>query len=57
MSGAWFDTVVVARSVFAAGATVEGPALVEEMGSVTVVLPGWRLRVGSIGEFHLRRDR
>ena len=55
--GAWSDTALLARSALAADATVEGPALVEEMGSVTVVPPGWRLEVGAIGEFHLRRER
>ena len=55
--GAWSDTVVLARPALAAGSVVEGPALVEEMGSVTVVPPGWRLEVGAIGEFHLRRER
>ena len=55
--GAWSDTAVLARPALAAGDAVEGPALVEEMGSVTVVPPGWRLEVGAIGEFHLRRER
>ena len=55
--GAWSDTAVLARPELTAGAAVEGPALVEEMGSVTVVPPGWRLEVGAIGEFHLRRER
>ena len=55
--GAWSDTRVLARPELAAGTTVGGPALVEEMGSVTVVPPGWRLEVGAIGEFHLRRER
>ena len=55
--GAWSDTAVLARPEVGAGAAVDGPALVEEMGSVTVVPPGWRLVVGAIGEFHLRRER
>ena len=55
--GAWSDTAVLVRPELAAGAAVGGPALVEEMGSVTVVPPGWRLEVGAIGEFHLRRER
>ena len=55
--GAWSDTAVLARPELAAGAALDGPALVEEMGSVTVVPPGWRLEVGAIGEFHLRRER
>ena len=53
--GAWSDTAVLARPELAAGAAVEGPALVEEMGSVIVAPPGWRLEVGAIGEFHLER--
>ena len=56
-NGAWSDTAVLARPTLAAGAAVEGPALVEEMGSVTVMPPGWRLEIGAIGEFHLRRER
>ena len=55
--GAWSDTAILARPELAVGAAVEGPALVEEMGSVTVVPPDWRLEVGAIGEFHLRRER
>ena len=55
--GAWSDTAVLARPELAAGAALDGPTLVEEMGSVTVVPPGWRLEVGAIGEFHLRRER
>ena len=55
--GAWSDTAVLARPALAAGTAVEGPALVEEMGAVTVVPPGWRLEVGAVGEFHLRRER
>ena len=55
--GAWSDTAVLARPELTAGAALDGPALVEEMGSVTVVPPGWRLGVGAIGEFHLQRVR
>jgi N-methylhydantoinase A len=36
-------------------ARVEGPAIVEEMGAVTVVPPGWRLEVGRLGELHVLR--
>ena len=55
--GAWTDTAILTRPELAASAAVKGPALVEEMGSVTVVPPDWRLEVGAIGEFHLRRER
>ncbi len=54
--GTWWDTAVLARAALAAGAVVEGPALVEEMGSVTVAPPGWRLEVGTVGELHLWRE-
>ena len=46
LDGEWCDTAVLTR-----------PALVEEMGSVTVVPPGWRPEVGAIGELHLRCER
>ena len=55
--GAWSEATVLARPALAAGDGVDGPALVEEMGSVTVVPPGWRLEVGAIGEFRLRLGR
>ncbi|MCY4467607.1 MAG: hydantoinase/oxoprolinase family protein [Thiotrichales bacterium] len=56
IDGTWSETAVLVRTALSAGAAVEGPALVEEMGSVTVVPPDWRLEVGAIGEFHLRRE-
>ena len=56
INGTWSDTAVLVRTALSAGAAVEGPALVEEMGSVTVVPPDWRLEVGAIGEFHMRRE-
>ena len=37
-------------------ARLDGPAIVEEMGAVTVVPPGWRLEVGRLGELHLVRE-
>jgi N-methylhydantoinase A len=33
----------------------DGPAIVEEMGAVTVVPPGWRAELGRVGELHLFR--
>ncbi len=33
----------------------EGPAIVEEMGAVTIVPPSWSAEVGHYGEMHLRR--
>jgi N-methylhydantoinase A len=35
------------------GAEVEGPAVIEEFGSTTIIGPGDRLRVGALGEFQI----
>jgi N-methylhydantoinase A len=35
------------------GAEIEGPAVIEEFGSTTIIGPGDRLRVGALGEFHI----
>jgi len=50
----WFDegcldTPVYARSELAAGQIIDGPALVEETASVTVLRPGYRLTVHPAG--------
>ena len=37
-------------------ARLDGPAIVEEMGAVTVVPPGWRFEVGKLGELQLLRE-
>ncbi len=44
-AGGWRRTPVFARHELAAGARFEGPALVFERHSATVVEPGWRCRV------------
>jgi N-methylhydantoinase A len=46
---------VYERDKLPRAAKLDGPALVEEMGAVTVVPPGWTLEVGRLGELHLRR--
>ena len=54
------DTLAVGvfdRAVLPRGAEIAGPAIIEEMGAVTVVPPGWRAEVGRYGELHLRRAR
>jgi len=43
------------RERLPAGATVAGPAIVEEMGATTVIPPGWTGTVGEWGELMLRR--
>jgi N-methylhydantoinase A len=46
---------VYERGRLPAGETVLGPALVEEMGTTTVIPPGWTGTVGSWGELTLAR--
>ncbi|HEX9584597.1 MAG TPA: hydantoinase/oxoprolinase family protein, partial [Gammaproteobacteria bacterium] len=55
--GGYRDTAVYPRAALGAGTLLSGPVLVEEMGSVTVVPPGWSLAAGARGAFHLRRER
>ena len=50
------STAVFGRDALAPGEKFEGPALVEEMGSITVVPPHWHLEVGALGELHLRKQ-
>jgi N-methylhydantoinase A len=44
------DCPVYARDTLAAGAEIEGPALIEEYGSTTVMFAGDRAKVSSTGE-------
>ena len=53
--GAWSDTGVYDRNGL--GREVEGPAIVEQYDSTTVVYPGWTLRQDSKGIMTLRRIR
>ena len=52
-SGETQSTPVYARERLPRGARLEGPAVVEEMGAITVLPPGWQLEVGSFGELGL----
>jgi N-methylhydantoinase A len=53
--GAYRDTSVYARHRLPAGQGVEGPALVEESGSTTVIPSAWHARVLEHGEILLER--
>ncbi|HYE91837.1 MAG TPA: hypothetical protein VEA38_12490, partial [Terriglobales bacterium] len=48
-------TAVYQRERLPAGAVVTGPAIVDEMGSTTVIPPGWTGAVGAAGELVLER--
>ena len=55
LSGRFFDTPVLERSRLPAGASLAGPAIVEEDGATTVVPPEWRFRVLDSGDLILNR--
>ncbi len=49
------DTPVHKRADLGAGATIEGPAIVEERETTVVIRPGWTVTVGPDGTLHARR--
>ncbi len=51
----WVEAPVYWRGEVPMGQVIEGPAVIEEYGSTTVVPPGWRLTVGGYGELTLSR--
>lgn len=55
MDDAWMNTPVYWREKLPAGFTVEGPAVIEEYDSTTVVPPGWRASLGKLGELRLAK--
>jgi N-methylhydantoinase A len=63
LSGArevWFDgvsldTPIYQRARLAAGVTLQGPAIIDESGSTTLLPPGWGLRVLDHGDMLLEK--
>ena len=51
--GGFVDTPVYTRSLLNAGAVIDGPALIEEHASTTVVAPGDQLRVDTFGNLDI----
>ena len=51
--GGWADTPVYKRDLLRAGNLIDGPALVEEHASTTVVQPGDALRVDELGNLQI----
>ena len=47
--GAWHDAPIYDRNLLHEGLEVPGPAIVVEMDSTTVILPGYAARVDSVG--------
>lgn len=54
-SEGWADVAVHWRASLAAGATVTGPAIVEEYGATTVLPAGWMLSVEGMGNLVCER--
>jgi N-methylhydantoinase A len=56
LDGQWHrDCPVFERDRLGAGGAVSGPAIVEEFGSTTVILPGWAATVDAWGNLRLER--
>lgn len=51
--GEFVDTPLYRREELHAGWSVDGPAIVEERGSITVVFPRWRAALDAAGNLHL----
>lgn len=53
--GAERDTPIYDRARLAAGAALQGPAIIDESGSTTLLPPGWSLRVLEHGDLMLEK--
>ena len=51
----WLDTPIYSRGSLAQGTIIDGPAIIEQYDSTTVVYPGWRGDVDRYGVLSLRR--
>ncbi len=52
----WQPCPIYRRAEFSAGATLEGPVIIEEYGSTIVVPDAWRVEVDSYGNLKLERQ-
>jgi len=55
LDGAWRETRVLQRDTLPAGYQLDGPAIIVDAVSTTMVEPGWRARVDTIGNLILDR--
>jgi len=55
--GQWHDCAIYDRALLAPGLTVPGPAIIVEMDSTTVILPGHSARIDDIGNLLITPDR
>ncbi len=51
----WRDVPVYDRSAIGSGATLDGPAIVEQPDTTVVILPGWRAVSDTLGNLLIRR--
>jgi len=51
--GNFVDCPIYQRELLPAGVSIDGPAIVEEYSSTTVIFPHWKASVGSFGELTL----
>ena len=54
-AGRWLDAGLYVRESLAAGAVIDGPAIVAEKNATTVVEPGWQARLTAAGPIELQR--
>ena len=55
LEGAWRETPVYARDDLGAGDAIDGPAIVTQLDTTTLVAPGWRALVDEWGNLVLER--
>jgi N-methylhydantoinase A len=52
----WIDAAIYSRAALGAGDRLNGPAIIEQEDTTTLVLPGWQVRVDDFGNLHLARE-
>ena len=55
LNGAMIDAMLYERDRLDIGATIAGPAIVEQFDATTVIPPGWSGRVDGFGNLVLAR--
>lgn len=53
LRGGWHDTQIYQRDALGAGDILHGPAVVEQVDTTILVLPGWQARTDALGNLHL----
>ncbi len=54
--GGTVTATVFSRATLGAGATIQGPAIIEQQDTTTWLAPGWTATVDRIGTLHLARN-